>query len=157
ASVGRNYQINAGSVTASDGFGGVDFSSVEHIRLEGSGHDDIINVESLDHLADLDLYGHDGSDIFYIAGQSHRVEPVEGTVVIHRGDGYGMDHEPGMPMPENDDQVYVFDDLNGFNGDFLSDLYGDALHGWLQKFGWSDVDPDLNVIYDQIERTYLHT
>lgn len=154
ASTGRSFRINTGSIAA-DGFGGLTLvTPAEHLRLDGSARDDVINVESLSIGTDADLYGHDGSDVFNVRGISHNVDPVAGDVIIHGGDA--MTGEPEMPAPEDDDQVYVFDNENPVAGAFTIDLDGDLVHGRLNKLGATE-QPKLNVIYDQIERTYLHT
>ena len=158
APAGRGYLFITGSVSAND-FGDVTYSNlVEQVRLEGSIGNDAINVESLGANTDLELYGHDGNDIFMIAGVSQDVDPVLGDVVIHGGDGYPPSHVPNQAFPEDDDRVYVFDDKNDMAGSFTINLnQGNVLVGRLTKLGGNPSDMPPNVIYDQIERTELHT
>lgn len=159
APAGRGYVFNTGEVTAAGGFGGVSYSNlVEQIRLEGSSGADAVNVESLGADTDVELYGHAGNDVFWIAGVSRNVDSVLGDVVIHGGDGYPPSFIPIMAFPQDDDQIYVHDDKNDVPGSFTINLnLGNVLVGRINKLGANPSDLPPNVIYDQIERTELHT
>jgi hypothetical protein len=158
APAGRVFQVNGQSVTATNGFGGVTFyTGVEDVVLKGSDHDDDVNVESLNAGTDLELFGNMGDDIFFISGIAHDVAAVEGDVTIHGGDGQ-LPHSQSA-QAEEDDQVYVYDEETNETGDFSFNLHGSIFKGRLNKFvGDEGFHPrtTLNVIYDQIERTYLY-
>lgn len=159
APTGRGYQFKLGSVTANGAFGGVTYTpGVENVRLHGSSRDDAVNVAALGATTDLELYGHDGNDIFWIAGASQNVDQVLGDVEIHGGDGYSRTFLPQNAIPEDDDQLYVRDDENAVAGNYTFNLHLDnVLVGRLNKLGSNPSDRQPNVIYDQIERTELHT
>jgi CubicO group peptidase (beta-lactamase class C family) len=159
APAGRGYLFTLGSVNANGGFGEVTYSTgVENVRLHASSGNDAVNIESLGATTDLELYGHDGTDIFWIAGLSENIDEVLGDVVIHGGNGYPPSHLPPMAFPEDDDQLYVRDDNNLVAGIYTINLHlGNVLVGRFNKLGGNPSELPPNVIYDQIERTELHT
>ena len=155
APVGRAIKFVTGSVDASDGFGGVSYSTqVEMVRLQAGAHDDDVNVESLDFRTDLDLHGNLGSDVFTISEVSHNVDLAQGDVTIHGENGYPRHQDPNSFGPVDKDRLYVFDDLNAAKGNYAIRQDGDFLHGRANKFAGADVAA-LNVFYDQIEYTEL--
>ncbi len=157
APVGRDFQIYAGTITGSDGFGFAAYSElVETIQILGSEHDDTFNVESLGFRTDLELFGNLGSDGFTIAAVSRNVDLVAGDVTIHGEKGYLPSQETNNAAPVEKDQLHVFDDLNTANGDFAINLHAGVLSGRVNKLGLHGV-PLLNVVYDQVETTQLRT
>ena len=153
---GRHINFDNNLATGSDWMGDISYSTtVEKVVLHGSHHDDSVNVETQDYRTELELFGFRGDDTFFIAGTSHDVNGVESTVIIHGGMGYENDTNPETAKREDNDEVYVFDDKTSLTGDFTIDEHGGPLFGRVNKLVAAG-EPNLNVIYDQIENTYLH-
>ncbi len=160
APAGRVFQINSQSVSGTNGFGGVaSYTRVEDIILKASDHGDDVNVESFSRWTELELFGNKGDDVFFISGIAHDVDAVEGSITIHGGNGSLPKHNMKLGKAEEDDQVYVYDDETKETGDFAFNHHGSVFNGRLNKFvGEEGFLPrsTLNVMYDQIERTYLY-
>ncbi|MEZ6137982.1 MAG: serine hydrolase [Pirellulaceae bacterium] len=155
---GRVFQFNSHSVSSTSSFGGVtSYTNVEDVIIHGSDYDDVFNVESLSSWTDLEMFGNQGDDIFYISGIAHDVAAVEGKVTVHGGDGQ-LPHGK-LIEEEGDDQVYVYDEATNESGDFSLNLHSSVFRARLNKLV-GDIGflprTTLDVIYDQIERTYLY-
>ena len=164
APVGRNIDFNFDPVTqlyvisGSHGFGEVHYAmDVEDVVLDAGKLNDTINVEALYFFTDLELFGNHGSDIFYIGGTSHAVDDVAGDVVIHGGSGLSPNDDPDDMQAENDDHVYVYDENTASTGDYTLNHFVNYMFGQLNKqidLGTAQWN-SLNVIYDEIEQTFL--
>lgn len=160
APAGRVFQLDGQSITGTNGFGGIaSYALVEDLVLKGSSYDDDVSVEGLDSWVNLEVFGNQGDDVFFISGVAHDVAAIEGTVIIHGGDGSLPQHNMKLVTGEDDDQIYVYDEQTKQTGDFTFNLHGSAFRGRLNKFvGEEGFAPraTLNVVYDQVERTYLY-